>query len=274
MTAYDLHLVPPGSPVNLREIDPSRTPGISGAKDEEKAQAKRELARNTEEMKLLQRRLYAEGKRSLLVVLQWMDCSGKDGSIRHVMGPLNPQGVRVASFKKPTDEELSHDFLWRVHKAAPAHGEIGVFNRSHYEDVLVVRVLNLVPKKQWELRYEQINNFERTLFESGTRILKFMLHISKAEQKERFEARLEEPDKAWKFNLGDLDTRARWNEYMEAYEAALDRCSTEHAPWFVIPADRKWYRNWAISSIVRRELELMDPKAPPKPEELRGVVIE
>ncbi|GAB5496888.1 MAG: polyphosphate kinase 2 family protein [Phycisphaerales bacterium] len=274
MSAHDLHIVKPGTKVRLDNIDPSKTPGLSGPNDLEKAAAIRELAQNTEAMKLLQRRLYAESERSLLVVLQGMDCGGKDGTIRHVLGPLNPQGVRVASFKKPTDEELSHDFLWRIHRQAPARGEVGVFNRSHYEDVLVVRVLNLVPKDRWSTRYDRINEFERNLAESGTRILKFMLHISKDEQKERLEARLADPDKAWKFNMSDLETRSRWDEYMEAYEDALTKCSTEHAPWFVIPADKKWYRNWAISSIVRRELESMDPKPPAKAEELEGVTID
>lgn len=274
MSAHDIHIVKPGSKARLGDTDPSKTPGLSGPKDLEKAAAIRELAQNAEAMKLLQRRLYAESKRSLLIVLQGMDCGGKDGTIRHVLGPLNPQGIRVASFKKPTDEELSHDFLWRIHRQTPAKGEIGVFNRSHYEDVLVVRVLNLVPRAQWRERYDRINEFERALADSGTRILKFMLHISKDEQKQRLEARLADPDKAWKFNLGDLDTRSRWDEYMEAYTDAIEKCSTDYAPWFVIPADRKWYRNWAISSIVRRELESMDPKPPAKPEELEGVTIE
>ena len=274
MSAHELHVVTPGDGVRLNVIDPSRTPGLSGPNDLEKAAAIRELAQNAEQMKLLQRRLYAESKRSLLIVLQGMDCGGKDGTIRHVLGPLNPQGMRVASFKKPTDEELSHDFLWRIHKQAPTRGEIGVFNRSHYEDVLVVRVLGLVSETQWRTRYDRINEFERNLTESGTRILKFMLHISRDEQKERLEARLADPDKAWKFNMSDLDTRSRWDEYMHAYEDAITKCSTEHAPWHVIPADKKWYRNWAISQIVLRELEQMDPSPPPKAKELEGVVID
>ena len=274
MSAHDLHIVQPGTTVCLDEIDPSKTPGLSGSKDHEKAQAMRDLAENVEAMKLLQRRLYAESKQSLLIVLQGMDCGGKDGTIRHVLGPLNPQGIHVASFKKPTDEELAHDFLWRIHKQTPALGEIGVFNRSHYEDVLVVRVMNLVPEERWRPRYDHINEFERTLADSGSRILKFMLHISKEEQKERLEARLDDPDKAWKFNMGDLDSRRKWGDYVRAYEDVLAQCSTDHAPWYVIPADRKWYRNWAISEIVRRELESMDPRPPAKAKELEGVTVE
>ncbi|MFI4871437.1 MAG: polyphosphate kinase 2 family protein [Phycisphaerales bacterium JB061] len=274
MDAYTLHCIKPGSKVNLRDIDPSKTPGLQGPDEQERAAADALRAQNIEAMQQLQYRLAAEAKRSLLIVLQGMDCSGKDGTTRRVLGPLNPQGVRVWSFKKPTDEELAHDYLWRVHKVVPRRGMIGVFNRSHYEDVLVVRVLNLVPESEWSLRYDQINDFERLLTESGTRILKFMLHISKDEQKERLQARLDDPEKGWKFALGDLETRKRWDEYMDAYEAMLERCSTPDAPWFVIPADRKWYRNWAISSIVRRELELMDPKTPPMDAELKGLKID
>ncbi|MCA9273491.1 MAG: polyphosphate kinase 2 family protein [Phycisphaerales bacterium] len=274
MDAYNLHCIKPGSKVKLRDIDPSKTLGLQGPEDQERAAADALRDQNIGVMQQLQYRLWAEAKRSLLIVLQGMDCSGKDGTTRRVLGPLNPQGVRVSSFKKPTDEELSHDFLWRVHKVVPARGMIGVFNRSHYEDVLVVRVLNLVPKGEWSLRYDHINDFEKLLTESGTRILKFMLHISKDEQKERLQARLDDPEKGWKFALGDLDTRKRWDEYMDAYEAMLERCSTPEAPWFVIPADKKWYRNWAISSIVRRELELMDPKTPAMDAELKGLKIE
>ncbi len=274
MDAYSLHCIKPGSKVNLRDIDPSRTPGLQGPREQERAAADAMRAENIEVLQQLQYKLWAEGRRSLLVVLQGLDCSGKDGTIRHVLGALNPQGVRVASFKKPTPEELSHDFLWRVHNVAPARGEIVVFNRSHYEDVLVVRVLNLVPEDEWQTRYDRINDFEQLLTEGATRIVKIMLHISKDEQKERLQARLDNPEKAWKFAMGDLDTRERWDEYIRAYEALLERCSTEQAPWFVVPADKKWYRNWAISSIVRRELELMDPRTPPMPAELKGLKIE
>lgn len=274
MDAHSLHGVKPGSKVSLRDIDPSKTPGLQGPEDRERDAADALRAENTLAMQGLQNRLWAEGRRSLLVVLQGMDCSGKDGTIRSVFGPLNPQGCRVAAFKKPSPEELSHDFLWRTHRVTPAAGEIVVFNRSHYEDVLVVRVLNLVPESQWAPRYGHINDFEKLLTESGTRIVKFMLHISKDEQRERLQARLDDPEKSWKFAIGDLDTRKRWDEYTQAYEAMLERCSTPHAPWFVIPADKKWYRNWAVSSIVRREMELMDPRVPPKGRELEGLRIE
>ena len=274
MDAYSLHCIKPGSKVRLKDIDPSRTPGLQGPEEQERAAADAMQAENVAALQTLQSKLWAEGKRSVLVVLQGMDCSGKDGTIRHVFGPLNPQGVRVASFKKPTDEELAHDFLWRVHKVVPARGEIVAFNRSHYEDVLVVRVLNLVPEAEWQARYDRINEFEKLLTDAGTRIVKIMLHISKDEQKERLQARLDNPEKAWKFAMGDLDTRKRWGEYEAAYEALLEQCSTKEAPWYVVPADRKWYRNWAISAIVRRELELMDPKPPAMPEELKGLKIE
>ena len=213
-------------------------------------------------MQDLQYRLWAEKRRSVLVVLQGMDTAGKDGTIRHVFGALNPQGVRVEGFKQPTPEELAHDYLWRVHRKTPGHGRIVVFNRSHYEDVLVVRVHGLVPEDVWCWRYEEINAFERLLAGSGTTILKVFLHISKGEQKQRLQARLDEPDKLWKCSMGDLAERKRWAEYQEAYTDALSRCSTEHAPWFVVPADSKWYRNWSISSIVRRALEEMDPRPP------------
>ncbi|PHQ81905.1 MAG: polyphosphate kinase [Phycisphaera sp.] len=274
MNPRDIHIVKPGSKVNLSEINPSKTPGLRGKKADERAEAERLHAENIEANRLLQRKLWAEDKRSLLVVLQGMDCSGKDGTIRNVFGPLNPQGCRVAGFKKPTSEELDHDFLWRVHKVTPARGEITIFNRSHYEDVLAVRVLNLIPESQWQLRYDHINDFERTLSESGTHIIKIMLHISKDEQKERLQARLDDETRAWKFSLGDLETRKIWPEYAKAYEDVLERCSTERSPWFVIPADKKWYRNWAISTIVRQELESMDPQPPAMPEELRGVKVD
>ncbi|MFG0260354.1 MAG: polyphosphate kinase 2 family protein [Phycisphaerales bacterium JB041] len=262
MHPYELHAVEPGSVVDLSAIDPGRTPGLSGPEAQERAAAETLHAENIRAMQGLQYRLWAEAKRSVLVVLQGMDTAGKDGTIRHVFGPLNPQGVRVEGFKQPTAEELAHDYLWRVHRKTPAHGRIVIFNRSHYEDVLVVRVHGLVPEAVWRRRYEEINAFERLLAGSGTTILKVFLHISKGEQKLRLQARLDEPDKLWKFSTGDLAERARWDAYQEAYTDALSRCSTEHAPWFVVPADSKWYRNWAISSIVRRTLERLDPKPP------------
>ncbi len=265
MTPWQHHLVAPGSRVQLDEIDPSRTPALSGPGAQERAAAEALHAENVAALQDLQIRLWAEGRRSVLVVLQGMDTAGKDGTIRHVFGPLNPQGVRVAGFKQPTPEELAHDYLWRIHRQTPGKGRIVVFNRSHYEDVLVVRVHGLVPEAVWRARYEQINRFEELLASSGATILKFFLHISKAEQKERLQARLDDPAKRWKFSAGDLDERKRWGEYHAAYEDAISRCSTEHAPWFVIPADRKWYRNWAVSSIVRGALERMAPE-PPTPD--------
>ncbi|QKK09310.1 MAG: polyphosphate kinase 2 family protein [Planctomycetota bacterium] len=262
MHPYELHRIEPGSAVDLSAIDPGRTPGLSGPESQERAAAAALHAENILAMQDLQYRLWAESQRSVLVVLQGMDTAGKDGTIRHVFGALNPQGVRVEGFKQPTPEELAHDYLWRVHRKTPGHGRIVVFNRSHYEDVLVVRVHGLVPEDVWRRRYEEINAFERLLAGSGTTILKVFLHISKGEQKQRLQARLDEPDKLWKFSMGDLAERKRWAEYQEAYTDALSRCSTEHAPWFVVPADSKWYRNWAISSIVRRALEEMDPRPP------------
>lgn len=259
---YELHAVSPGTVVDLSAIDPGRTPGLSGPEVQERAAAEVLHAQNIAAMQGLQYRLWAESSRSVLVVLQGMDTAGKDGTIRHVFGPLNPQGVRVEGFKQPTAEELSHDYLWRIHRKTPAHGRVTVFNRSHYEDVLVVRVRGLVPRAVWQRRYAEINAFEKLLADSGTTILKVFLHISKDEQKRRLQARLDEPDKLWKFSKGDLAERARWDEYQEAYNDVLSRCSTEHAPWFVVPADSKWYRNWAVSSIVRGALEGMDPRPP------------
>ena len=210
----------------------------------------------------LQYRLHGEAGRSLLIILQGMDTSGKDGVIRHVMNVFNPQGCKVSSFKVPTQEEASHDFLWRIHRAAPARGEVAVFNRSHYEDVLVVRVHDLVPRAVWSKRYDEINAFERHMVEHGTTVLKFFLHISRKEQQERLLARLDDPLKRWKFSDADLVERKRWRDYQRAYEVALERCSTSFAPWYVIPADRKWYRDWAVSEIVSRALVDMDPQLP------------
>ena len=221
-----------------------------------------------------QNKLYAEGKQKLLVVFQAMDAGGKDGTIRRVFEGVNPQGVRVASFKAPSTLELSHDYLWRIHQQVPAKGMIAIFNRSHYEDVLVVRVENIVPKSVWKPRYEQINEFERMLAESGTRILKFYLHISKNEQKERFQDRLDKPHKRWKFSKQDLVKRQQWNDYQQAYEDMLNRCSTDHAPWYVIPADRKWYRNLAISRVLVDTLIEMDPRFPQPESDFSDISIE
>lgn len=210
----------------------------------------------------LQNALWAEGSRSLLVILQGIDTSGKDGTVRGVFNKCGPLGVNVTAFGRPSEEELDHDFLWRIHKAAPKKGMIGVFNRSQYEDVLVVKVRGLAASDVVERRYEQINVFEKHLAENGTTILKFMLHISKDEQKERLQARLDEPESNWKFNPSDLEDRARWDDYQKAYEIMLDRCSTEHAPWRVVPADRKWQRNAMIAAIVHKTLTDMNPSYP------------
>ena len=212
-----------------------------------------------------QDKLYAEGKRALLVVLQGVDTAGKDGTVRHVFNQTGPLGVTVTSFRAPSAAELAHDFLWRAHVASPSRGFIGIFNRSHYEDVLVGRIRQLASKGAIEQRYEQINAFEKTLVENGTTVLKFMLHISKEEQRERLQARLDEPESRWKFNPSDLEDRKLWDKYQAAYELMLHRCSTAWAPWHVVPADRKWARNAAVAAIVRETLEAMGPQYP-KPE--------
>jgi PPK2 family polyphosphate:nucleotide phosphotransferase len=261
--------VKPGQKVKLKDIDPGDT-----GKFKDKKQANEILDQNIERMAELQNVLYAEGKRALLIVLQAMDAGGKDGTIRKIMSGINPQGVRVTSFKKPTEEELSHDFLWRIHKVVPPRGMIGIFNRSHYEDVLVVRIHNLVPKKIWQKRYEHINNFERLLADSDVTILKFYLHISLEEQKERFEARLKQPHKRWKFNPADLPERALWDDYMKAFEDVFERCSTEAAPWYIVPANKKWYRNVAISEVIVNTLVGLDLKYPEPAAGLDDIVIE
>jgi PPK2 family polyphosphate:nucleotide phosphotransferase len=225
-------------------------------------------------LEALQELLYAEQKHKVLVVLQAMDTGGKDGTIRHVFEGVNPQGVRVASFKVPTQEEMAHDYLWRVHKQTPGRGKIVIFNRSHYEDVLVVRVHELVPKKVWSKRYDQINAFERTLAEEGTTILKFFLHIDLEEQKQRLQARLDEPNKRWKFSKGDLKERKLWPMYMHAYEDVLSKTSTDWAPWYVIPANRKWYRNMVIATTLIETLEGLNMSYPQPEEGLDDVVIE
>jgi PPK2 family polyphosphate:nucleotide phosphotransferase len=215
-----------------------------------------------ERFSTLQEALYAEGQHALLVILQGMDAAGKDSTIRGVFGALNPQGVRVANFKVPTPIERSHDFLWRIHFEAPERGKIAVFNRSHYEDVLIVRVRKLVPKEVWSRRFEHINAFEKLLHDEGTRVLKFFLHISKDYQKEQLQSRLDDPQKRWKFNPDDLTERTRWDDYQQAFETALGRCSTAHAPWHIIPAERHWYRNLLIASACVDVLEELNPKPP------------
>jgi PPK2 family polyphosphate:nucleotide phosphotransferase len=256
-TIRDLLRVDPEGGAILPGIDPGGTPGV---KDREVADAARDDL--SERMHGLQERLFVEGRRSVLVVLQAMDTGGKDGTIEHVFGTMNPSGVDVASFKKPTEEELAHHFLWRIERRLPAPGQIMIFNRSHYEDVLIVRVHGLVPEEVWSGRFDEINAFEAKVVAAGTTLVKCFLHISYDEQRERLLARLDDPDKHWKFNEADIDERARWADYQAAYEDAIRRCSTEDAPWYVIPADRKWYRNWAVASLLAETLEAMDPSYP------------
>jgi PPK2 family polyphosphate:nucleotide phosphotransferase len=259
----DTWIVPAGSSVSLKDRPTASKEGAPGDKKE----TEDALHQTVQQISSYQERLWAEGKQSLLVVLQAMDTAGKDGTIRAVFSGVNPQGVHVTSFKSPTSDELAHDFLWRHHKATPAKGEIGVFNRSHYEDVLVVRVKNLVPEEVWRPRYELINAFEKQLTHASTTVIKFFLHMSKEEQAGRLQARLDDPSKRWKFNSGDLVERKLWDDYQEAYQEALSKTSTEYAPWYVIPADRKWYRNWAIASVIAQTLENMAPQYP-EPEEV------
>ena len=243
-------LVKPDQKIKLSDYDPEDT-GFLKSKEE----ANLILQKNLEKMAKLQYQLYAENKRSLLIVFQAMDAGGKDGTIRSVMSGLNPQGCRVTSFKAPSSEELDHDYLWRIHKEVPPKGEIGIFNRSHYEDVLIVRVHDLVPKEVWKKRFDQINDFERYLSHNHVLILKFFLHISEAEQKRRIQGRMEDPKKNWKLAPEDFEERKYWKKYIDAYEDILSRCSRESAPWFVIPANKKWYRNVAVSSVILETLE-------------------
>lgn len=268
MSWTDAYRIPPFSTVNLNAL-PTKVDGDFEEKDAE-AHTEKLIARLDE----LQEVLFAESKQSLLIVLQAMDTGGKDSTIRSVLGPLNPQGVRVWNFKAPSPKELAHDYLWRVHQRVPGDGYIGVFNRSHYEDVLVVRVKNLVAESIWSQRYDQINAFEQLLTSEGTRVVKFYLHISKDYQKERMQRRLDEPDKHWKFNPDDLKERARWNDYMRAYESAIGRCSTEHAPWYVVPAERRWFRNYLIAQVLVDTLESMDLKYPTATFDPRDIKIE
>jgi PPK2 family polyphosphate:nucleotide phosphotransferase len=264
--------VKPGAKQELDEIDAGSADEAPKGK-EGKAKSAEAFAELNQRLETLQEMLWAQGRHRVLVVLQGMDTSGKDGVIRHVFDRVNPTGVRVASFKVPTHLELAHDFLWRIHAQVPANGELVIFNRSHYEDVLVARVKSLVPPDVWRRRYDQINDFERLLAETGTTILKFFLHIDKDEQKERLQARLDDPDKRWKFNHGDLDDRRLWKEYQQAYAEALSRTSTEHAPWYIVPANRKWYRNLVVATVLVEALERLGLKYP-EPEDLTGVVVE
>lgn len=263
------HRIAPGASVELKKI-------TTRGKDlgENREHLKQEYQEIRKELDDLQTRLYAEGRQKLLIVLQAMDAGGKDGTTRSVFREVNPQGVRVVSFKTPSKRELSHDFLWRIHRDVPSAGMITVFNRSHYEDVLVVRVDQLVPKPVWKARYEQINTFEKYLTDTGTRILKFFLHVSPEEQRKRFQERLDNPRKHWKFSLADVGKRRKWDDYMSAYNEALSRCSTEVAPWYVIPADQNWYRNWAVAKVIVTALREMNPQYPPLEKELRTYRLE
>jgi PPK2 family polyphosphate:nucleotide phosphotransferase len=249
--------VPPGKPVDLDSRDTDETFGW------EKEAAKAELESVKRRLDALQARLYAEESRSVLLVLQAQDAAGKDGTIRSILSGLNPAGVIVTSFKAPGGHELQHDYLWRVHQQCPARGEIGVFNRSHYEDVLVVRVHGLVPKKMWSKRYRHINEFERMLVDEGTSIVKCFLHVSKDEQGKRLQERIDNPEKRWKFRAGDLEDRAMWPAFQAAYAEAISTTSTSWAPWHIIPSDRNWVRNLAVAKLLLEALEQLDPRLPP-----------
>ncbi len=254
----------------LDAIDPASTSGAPG----DKAETKASFAQLHERLMELQGRLWAEGTRSLLVVLQAMDAAGKDGTVKHVFAGMNPMGVRAVAFKAPSEEELGHDFLWRIHANAPLQGEVGIFNRSHYEDVLIARVDNMVPRSVWRPRYGAIRDFERSLTKGGTTIVKIYLHISQEEQAERFRSRLDDPTKRWKFSAADLDVRKKWDDYMDAYRDAMKETATAACPWYVVPADHKWYRNWAVSRILIETLEKMDPQFPVEEPGLDNIVID
>ena len=260
--------VKPGSEVKLASIDPASTPALKGGQAD--AEAARPAARD--HLARLQDMLWAEASRSLLVILQGMDAAGKDGTVKHVFEGLNPEAVQPTEFKVPTSEELAHDFLWRIHRALPRRGQIGVFNRSQYEDVVTARVRSIVPESVWRPRYQSITGFERALVHEGTSVVKCFLHLSKAEQKRRFEERLQRPDKRWKFSPEDLVDRNLWDHYQRAYEDALAATSTEHAPWYIIPADHKWYLHWAVDVVLVETLQEIDPHYP-KPPNLDGVVV-
>lgn len=261
-------LIPSEEKVDLKDYDPDYTGGFTNDKE-----VQEQLDKDLKRMFELQEIMYAGTKHALLIVLQAMDTGGKDGTITHVVRGLNPAGVQVASFKQPTSVDLAHDFLWRIHACTPPKGMIGVFNRSHYEDVLVVRVHELTPKKVWKKHYDQINEFEALLVESGTTIVKFFLHISKDEQKRRLEDRLRQPAKHWKFNPEDLKEREYWDDYTEAYEAVLSKCNTKYAPWHIVPANHKWYRNYVVSQTIVNALEDMKLEYPPAPLGLEEVTI-
>lgn len=262
MTAHAIqpehYRVTPGHPIVLSEWSTNTTDGFEGSKEERATL----LAELNERLGDLQQMLYAESKHKVLVVLQGMDTSGKDGTIKHVFHTINPLGVRVANFKRPNDVELAHDYLWRVHEHAPRNGRITIFNRSHYEDVLVVRVNDLVPHHVWRRRFEHIRGFEQMLADEGTTIIKLFLHISKEEQRARLQERLDNPAKHWKFEHGDVTERAHWDAYTEAYEQAISETSTTDAPWYIIPSDRKWYRNLVVSTLLIEKLQALDMRYP------------
>jgi PPK2 family polyphosphate:nucleotide phosphotransferase len=258
-----------GKGFRLADHDPAATSGVAG-----KAEGRAEVAALATRMEDLQQKLYADGRHKLLVVLQGMDTSGKGGAIRKAFETLNPAGVHVASFKRPSEPELAHDFLWRVHPHVPGDGMISIFDRSHYEDVLIVRVRSLVPKERWKARYRHIREFEQMLADEGTAIRKFFLHISKEEQAARLQARIEDPTKRWKFRLADLDERKLWDDYQQAYEDAIRQTATPAAPWTVVPADRKWHRDLVISRTIVETLEGLDLRYPEPEEDLSGIVVE
>lgn len=259
----------PGRKFCLQDLDPDYTGDC-----QDKAEAKKTTKKNLERLTELQEMLYAQGQKALLIVLQGMDSSGKDGTIRSVMGAFNPQGVQVCPFKVPSPEELAHDYLWRVHKVTPRRGMVAIFNRSHYEDVLVVRVAKLVPEEVWAKRYDHINEFERLLSDSGVTMVKFFLHISKEEQAQRFRERQQTPSKQWKFSPGDLEVRKQWDDYQAAYEDALTKCNTKYAPWYVVPTNRNWYRNWVVSDTLVKTMEKMGLCYPEPVPDIESYVIE
>jgi len=259
-------IVKPGSKLRLKDRDPGET---FGKHRNDKAHEK-----TLRRLRELQHLLFADKRYALLVVLQGLDASGKDGTIRHVMSGVNPQGCEVTSFKAPSNGELSHDFLWRIHRAVPNRGNIGIFNRSHYEDVLIVRVHELVAKEVWHRRFRQINDFEHMLTDNGVTILKFFLHISRQEQRNRFEARIRDSSRNWKLSLPDFEERQHWDNYVEAYEEALQKCSTDRAPWYVIPSDHKWFRNYVVADLIVRALNRMRLKYPPPTVDISKVTLE
>lgn len=265
----DTLLVSPREGSRLQMRDPGDRLGLA-----DKASAAATVAARLDELSMLQNRLWAESSRSLLLVLQGMDAAGKDGTIRRVLSGVNPQGCRVSSFKVPCEHELDHDYLWRVHAACPGRGEIGIFNRSHYEDVVTTHVLGLIDAEARERRLRHVREFERMLCDEGTTVVKVFLHISKSEQRERLQARVDDPEKRWKFRLEDLATRERWHDYQVAYEEAIDATSTDWAPWYVVPSDHKWVRDVAVASLLASTLAGLDPQPPQPTENIDGVVVD